>query len=533
MKLFLLSSSLLIHLFAFCQCDEYYINELISGNDDKCYFGVGTKVRFCPNLQGMAIGELTLDISQWDGISTQYITVTKNGGIAGTVVLKLNEKELLLNLNGCGGSRTYSISLNKTELEKFKKIKDNDLIIKINELVSKNEFEKAFELTSKLMQKSNYEKLSELEKTYNEHRLSNYRIIISKTKDAIEKKDFVTAAKLFSDIKLPTKLAEGYYVYNNTKSTIEAELKNIYKDSMIVSKTNFQFSNDNSTFIIKKKDIVLNKEILNNLDSISDGNYFLRISLTPDKMALLYPGITGYPPAINYDILAKRFGISFEFKNGSLLLTCVPGGSASQSGLPSRIEVKTINGKTFTNDADPQNYVADFDSLEIIYLDTLTNTFKEHKIKRELKKLVSLPGDQKKCTRWMQNGECVDYYTSNLINGWTKDSLKTVNVGFFSVEVTNLIPFKLERQIENPTISFYTKSGETLKLYNESYYRKVKGQKYLKQVTISNEAVQDNTLIKSRVGTLNYIVNGKVNYSIDNKRINSSLPIIDRFPTDR
>ena len=95
------------------------------------------------------------------------------------------------------------------------------------------------------------------------------------------------------------------------------------------------------------------------------------------------------------------------------------------------------------------------------------------------------------------------------------------------------ISFFYRRQIENPTISFYTKSRETLKLYNESYYRKVKGQNYLKQVTISNEAVQDNTLIKSRVGTLNYIVNGKVNYSIDNKRINSSLPIIDLFPTDR
>ena len=95
------------------------------------------------------------------------------------------------------------------------------------------------------------------------------------------------------------------------------------------------------------------------------------------------------------------------------------------------------------------------------------------------------------------------------------------------------ILFFYRRQIENPTISFYTKSRETLKLYNESYYRKVKGQNYLKQVTISNEAVQDNTLIKSRVGTLNYIVNGKVNYSIDNKRINSSLPIIDLFPTDR
>ncbi|MCF8329039.1 MAG: hypothetical protein K9I37_01775 [Crocinitomicaceae bacterium] len=43
-----------------------------------------------------------------------------------------------------------------------------------------------------------------------------------------------------------------------------------------------------------------------------------------------------------------------------------------------------------------------------------------------------------------------------------------------------------------PIISFYTKTGEALKLYNESYYRKDKVQKYLKQVTFSNEAVQDN-----------------------------------------
>ena len=108
----------------------------------------------------------------------------------------------------------------------------------------------------------------------------------------------------------------------------------------------------------------------------------------------------------------------------------------------------------------------------------------------------------------------------------------TISASWFWMDFSAIL-FLYRRQIENPTISFHTKSRETLKLYNESYYRKVKGQNYLKQVTISNEAVQDNTLIKSRVGTLNYIVNGKVNYSIDNKRINSSLPIIDLFPTDR
>ena len=36
----------------------------------KCFFKGVVKVRFCPRLNGMAIGELNLDISQWDGIST-------------------------------------------------------------------------------------------------------------------------------------------------------------------------------------------------------------------------------------------------------------------------------------------------------------------------------------------------------------------------------------------------------------------------------------------------------------------------------
>ncbi len=114
----------------FSQCDEYYINELISGVDDKCYFPAGSPVRFCPKLKGIAINGTTFDVMQWDGISTQYLTLTKNGGIAGTVVLKLNEKELLVNLNGCGGARTYSISMNNLEYQKWSENKSNELKLK-------------------------------------------------------------------------------------------------------------------------------------------------------------------------------------------------------------------------------------------------------------------------------------------------------------------------------------------------------------------------------------------------------------------
>jgi hypothetical protein len=126
----------------FSQCDEYYINELISGVDDKCYFPEGSPVRFCPRLKGIAINGTTFDVMQWDGISTQYLTLTKNGGIAGTVVLKLKEKELLVNLNGCGGARTYSFSSTKSEYEQWIKSKPERDKEKEDELLKSLEKEK-------------------------------------------------------------------------------------------------------------------------------------------------------------------------------------------------------------------------------------------------------------------------------------------------------------------------------------------------------------------------------------------------------
>ena len=168
-------SSLLIFFIAstitiFGQCDEYYINELISGGDDQCYFQQGSPVRFCPRLKGMAINGATFDVMQWDGISTQYLTLTKNGGIAGTVVLKLNEKELLINLNGCGGARTYSISLTKSELEQW--IMDKP----------KRDREKSDELLRQQEEIKN-EKLKQdkIDSLITAHNLDNYFVTIDKS----------------------------------------------------------------------------------------------------------------------------------------------------------------------------------------------------------------------------------------------------------------------------------------------------------------------------------------------------------------
>jgi hypothetical protein len=107
--------AIFISFFGKSQCDEYYINGLISGSDEKCLLPEGSPIRFCPRLKGVSLNGYAFDTYQWNGITTQYITLSKDGGIAGTLVLKLEEKEFVVNLNGCGGSRTYSISFSQQE----------------------------------------------------------------------------------------------------------------------------------------------------------------------------------------------------------------------------------------------------------------------------------------------------------------------------------------------------------------------------------------------------------------------------------
>ena len=530
-------SSLLIFFIAstitiFGQCDEYYINELISGSDEQCYFPQGSPVRFCPRLKGIAINGTSFDVMQWDGISTQYLTLTKNGGIAGTLVLKLNQKELLVNLNGCGGARTYSLSLNKTELQDFYKRKDAKLIEEINLLFSNQQYEQAFELTSKLKDKNNFGQLNELEKLCNDKRLLNYQNLMSKSNDEIKNGNFLIAANLFSEIILPTNLEWNERSdYTNLKSSIESSLKKLYADSAVILNDNFKFSNSNDQIQVDDKNIAFNQAIFSHIDSLPDGDYYLRIIQIPDRMAQLYPDMAEkYPPSLTYDIGAKKFGIKFNFENGSLWLETTPGGPVSKLGLPAKMKVNSIDGILFTNSEDPLRYVQDKDMITISYWDSILNINKEQKLMRGYQKYISLPGDQKKCTRWMQGGYCVDYYTYNLLDEWSTDSIKNINIGVFSITAPNLIPFKLERKQVNPIFEYYTKTGETLKVCNDNYYRKAKGKQCIKQETILYDKLSENQVVKSKVGPCNFLINNKENYTMSKYRRNTYFPIFDQMP---
>lgn len=110
--------TLLSSVYSFGQCDEYYINELVSGPEDR-YFPTGSEIRFCPKLKGVALNGYDFDVSQWQGISTQYLTLTKNGGIAGSLTLSTSERTLKVNLNGSPGVHVYSISLSVDEYNSY------------------------------------------------------------------------------------------------------------------------------------------------------------------------------------------------------------------------------------------------------------------------------------------------------------------------------------------------------------------------------------------------------------------------------
>jgi hypothetical protein len=103
---------------SFSQCDEYFINALISGPKESV-FQQGSPMRFCPKLRGISLDGFILDVYQWNGYDPQIITVKKDGGIAGTLVLSIKERELSINLIGSPGAQVYSISLNEEEYNDF------------------------------------------------------------------------------------------------------------------------------------------------------------------------------------------------------------------------------------------------------------------------------------------------------------------------------------------------------------------------------------------------------------------------------
>jgi hypothetical protein len=159
--------------------------------------------------------------------------------------------------------------------------------------MSINEFEKARDFYSNLYEKANYTHSSELFDKLNKLRKENLETLIPKIEEAIKDKQWIIAAKLYSDIKgWPT---NSTYT-ENSKSTeyrnmIENELKTIYKDSVIFLDVNFQFSTSKADFEINGKNISFDKAIQNYLDSLSDGEYFIKISQNDD-----------YVKSLNYEL---------------------------------------------------------------------------------------------------------------------------------------------------------------------------------------------------------------------------------------
>ncbi len=115
---------------SYSQCDEYYINELRGGNEGNCKYNSGAKLSFCPNSNTISIdaanGRQTFKIIKTDfpdksTFGTQLFTLAQGGGQVGMAKLIMEDKTFGMQINGCGGSRTYNISLSKSEYNEWVK----------------------------------------------------------------------------------------------------------------------------------------------------------------------------------------------------------------------------------------------------------------------------------------------------------------------------------------------------------------------------------------------------------------------------
>ncbi len=152
MKKIIFIFSLLSSVYSFGQCNEYYINELISGPTER-FFGSGSPIRFCPKEKGVVLNGYIYDTYQWEGISTQYITLTKDGGIAGNLVLSLKEKTLLVSVFGSPGDQLYSLSFDQNEYQKWldnKPFRDQEKAEKMKEEESRLKLQEEHKLEEEL-----------------------------------------------------------------------------------------------------------------------------------------------------------------------------------------------------------------------------------------------------------------------------------------------------------------------------------------------------------------------------------------------
>ena len=161
--------------------------------------------------------------------------------------------------------QVYSIFLTKKELNEVKKKKDDLTIQSIDSCMSINEFEKARDFYSNLYEKANYTHSSKLFDKLNKLRKENLETLMPKIEEAIKDKQWIIAAKLYSDIKGWPTNSTYTEISKSTeyRNMIENELKTIYKDSVIFLDVNFQFSTSKADFEINGKNISFDKAIQN------------------------------------------------------------------------------------------------------------------------------------------------------------------------------------------------------------------------------------------------------------------------------
>jgi hypothetical protein len=480
---FLLLISILSFQFSFSQCDEYYINKLISGHDN---LQPGSKIRFCPSLNGVSIAGELYKAYKWSGVSTQYITLSQNGGIAGFIVLDLKNKKFEIKYVGATEAEEYYISLNESDFNnyynEYSKPIDNPIIKSIDSLYNLNETEMAYSLYKKLLIPANYINSKKLIDKLNIERTKYFQENIKKANNFYENENYLESANLLSKINAlkPTDITyqqtlDLYSLIN----TVGINLQDLYKDSTLIVDEKFSFNNYLGGYNPKYYYHNYRSYLARIFDSIQPGNYFMKLNTTK-KNNVKYEDVKS-------ELIKINLGFNFQFKNDTLVVTEIDRNSEIEKNqIKVGDKIISVNNKLIT----ANNYHKILNNQILLTINSLAK-FQIYDSNKKATYNKAIKFYETKITDLPVGIKFIDSTFSEL----PIDMFMNIKIKSFALDPkiyqfkinkdVSYVPIKIEKKQKEKFINYYTKEGIDVFLIENGFYKKTSDLNAIKISTLT------------------------------------------------
>lgn len=519
---FLLIISILIFQISYSQCDEYYINKLISGSSSNI-LPIGSKIRFCPRLKGGSIAGVLFDSYIWTGSSTQYITTSQNGQISSTLVLDLTQKEFKIIPITAGETQVYSISLNKSDFNnyynEYSKPIDNPIIKSIDSLYNLNETEMAYSLYNKLLIPANYINSKKLIDKLNIERTKYFQENIKKANNFYLNKNYFESANLLSKINAikPTDITyQQKLELVSLINTVGTNLQDLYKDSTLIVDEKFSFNNYLGGYDPKYSYHNYRSYLARIFDSIQPGNYFMKLNTTK-KNDVNYEDIKS-------ELIKINLGFNFQFKNDTLVVTEIDRNSEIEKNqIKVGDKIISVNNKLIT----ANNYHKILNNQILLTINSLANfqiydSNKKATYKKAIKfyetKITDLPVGLKFIDSTFSSLP-IDIFMKIKLKSFALDPTCNCSINQFNINKdVSYVPIKIEKKEKEKFINYYTNEGIDVFLIENGFYKKTSDLNAIKISTLTFNKIKPIYFYKELLETAfqNYLNRGYGNYFNEN-----------------